>query len=145
MISILKDKKAISFSGWMEIIVFSVAIVIAMGIILSDLNTIHGENYTIGLGTDDTVVSIHNLESSLKTKTDTGTVSFLAGVGIITSTIWDIVTLVTTLLWTFIGGNWITTVLSWMHMDATIALLIRGIWFISIGFIIMKIFLKVRV
>jgi hypothetical protein len=145
--NLLNNKKGYSFSGWTEAIILSVIIVLAIGFIFVDLNDIHGGSYSIGLGTDDTIAAVNNLQTVLQNKTNTGTASFGTVAGITLSSSWDIVVTILSLIWNFISGNWINTICLYINpaFPPIIALLLRGLYFLSIGFILLKILFKVRV
>lgn len=139
------NKKGYSFGGWIEGILMSVVVVIAFGLVLSDLNQIHSQSYNIGLGTDTTINAITNLQSTIQNKTVTGEAKFGSVAGITLSSSWDMIVTVFAVVGDFLGGNWITTILGYMHIPSTISLIIRILFWMSLAFIIMKILFKVRV
>ena len=107
------NKKAASFSGWLEVIVLGVALVLAFGFLLNGdngLNSIHGGNYSLGLGTTETVNTLQNLQNQVQSKTQGGEVTFLGGLGMTLSTAWDMTLGMTNLIWGFITGGWLETI-----------------------------------
>ena len=140
----LMNRKAYSFSGWMEAIIFSVLIVLMIGVVFNGLNEIHGNSYDLGLGTSSVITSITNLQSQLQTKTTTGKVSFLTVVGMTLSSSWDIIISIITVIWNFLTGSWVETITGYMRFPPIVGLLFRAMYFISIGFVILKILFKVR-
>jgi len=140
----LMNKKAYSFSGWMEAIVFSVLIVLMFGLIFTDMNTIHDKDYNLGLGTDSVTTEIYGLQDTLETKTKSGEVSFLQVVGMTLKSSWDIILSVVTVIWNFLTGSWVETVTGYMRLPPVVGLLFRALYFLSIGWIILKILFKVR-
>jgi hypothetical protein len=141
----MKGKKGYSFGGWIEGILMSMVVVIAFGIVLIDMNDIHGKSYTVGLGTDSTITAITNLQSQIQNKTVQGEAKFGSVAGITLSSSWDMIVTVFAVVGDFLGGNWITTILGYMMIPSSIALIFRILFWMSIAFIIMKILFKVRV
>lgn len=138
------NKKAYSFSGWMEAIVFSVLLVLMLGLVFAEMNTIHDEEYNLGLGTDSVITEITGLQEALQTKTDTGEVSFVTAVGMTLTSSWDIITSIMTVLWNFLTGSWVETIAGYMRLPPMVGILFRALYFLSIGFVLLKILFKVR-
>lgn len=142
---LFKDKKGASFSGWLEVIVLCVAIVVLFAGIFKDMNTLHGKDYNLGLGTDTTIDALEKMQNTVQNKTQGGTVTFLGYLGMTLSTAWDMTLGLVNLIWTFITGGWLETILTdYLNFPATVTMLIRMLWFISLVFVIYKIIFRVN-
>lgn len=146
MIEILKSKRAATMQTWVETIVISVALVVLMGLVISDMNEIHGkDNSLAGLPTDSYKTAIDNYQENMNEKTTGGEVSFLSALGLTLSTSWDIIVSTTSLLWGFIAGNWISTILiDYMGLPIIIGWALRSIFYMAIGFLILKILFRIK-
>lgn len=136
-----------SFSGWIEIILFSLLFMVILGAVIGGLNKEYGNNYdsTFGLGTNDTLNSLTNLQDSFTTATAEGEASNNANSGISLSTSWQLVKAITSTTWNFVTGDWIIKSVALAQLPAILGVVLRILWFLSIGFILIKLLFKVAI
>lgn len=115
--------------------------------IIPELNENNNKSYTItGLPTSDFQDRFESYQSDLNTKLMNGTASFTT-LGLLSlTTAWDVlVTTFQTIIY-FITGGWIETIFTgYLHLSPIISIFIRGIFIISIGFILLKIVFRIKV
>jgi len=142
------NKKGASFSSWTEAIVGTVIfLMIAGGIILFQFTEIYGTptdtDTSFGLTTNTTLTALTNLQDSMKSVTQNGTAtSSSAGISVLDS--WALVKGTGSLVWDFVTGGWIEKVIVMMQLPALLGTGLRILYFISIGFIILRILFKVQ-
>lgn len=139
------NKRGYSISGWIEGIAFSIIIVIALGLVFTDMNEIHSKNYTLGLSVSDQIQKLTNLQSQTQNKTVEGEATFGADSGITLTSSWDMVVTAFTIIGQVLGGSWIMSLSNYMMMPPMVGMIIRTLWLLSLVFIIIKILFKVRV
>ena len=142
---LFNGKQGASFSGWLEVIVLSVAIVVLFSSIFSGMNTLHSKDYNLGLGTKSTVDALEKMQSQVQEKIQGGQVSFLGYLGMSLTTAWDMTLGLVSLIWNFITGGWLEIILiDYLYLPAEVTMLIRLLWFISLVFVIYKIIFRVN-
>lgn len=151
MINILqkKNKKAATMQSWTEGIGLMVAFVIVFGVIIAGMNSLYSKDYNVeGLETDTFESALETYQASQQEKLHGGEASFTSAVGLTVSTSWDVVTSTLSLVWNFITGQWIQTILvDYLHLGEigiTLAFILRGLLFIAVGFIVLRILFKVK-
>lgn len=141
------NKRGIGFSGWIEAILFSLLFVIILGTIIVGMNTKYNKNYdsTMGLGTNDTLTQLTGLQDSFSTATSEGEASNNAFSGISLSTSWQLIKNIVSISWNFISGAWIIKTVQMAGLPIILGLILRMLYFFSIGFILIKLLFKVVV
>ena len=145
----MMNKKAQTMQGWTEGIAIAVLFVMVFSIIVVGMNSLYSKDHAIeGLPTGDYYDKLKAQQDSMDEKFSEGDASFLGSVGLTISTSWDILFGTLTILWNFITGGWIETILvDYMRLGETgsvVAYVFRALFFLSIGFIILKILFKVK-
>lgn len=136
-----------TMEGWTVGIAFSVLFVIIFtGVVISGMNDLYSEDHeVVGLDTDGFESAFENYQESQQEKIKGGDASFTSAVGLTVSTSWDVIVSTLTLIWDFFTGGWIRTIIvDYMRVDSKVAFILRGLWFIAIGFMVMKILFKVK-
>lgn len=146
-ISKQKNKKGSTFEGWTEGVIFSIMFVIILGtIVLGGMNKIHNENYAIeGLKTDKINQNFKNYQEAQSDKISGGEASFLSIGGLSLSTSWDMITSVLTMVMDFITGGWTEALVSYLGLPEIVGFLLRGLWIVALGFIILGIVLRRKI
>jgi len=144
--SLKKNKKGSTFEGWTEGMVFSVLIVILVGVLIfPSMNAIHSGNKTVeGLPTGDIEQKFQSYQTSQSEKVAGGDASFTSAVGLTLSTSWDILIGALTMVMSFITGGWVETLVSYLHLPSQVGFFLRGLWIVSLGFIILRILFNKR-
>lgn len=141
---IIKNKKGYSMGGWTEGILLSMLIVMILGIVIGGFNVMYGKDNQIGLGTNTSKDYIA-YQSTLEREIAGGEAVFDAKSGLTLKSSWGIITAGINIIWDFLTGGWIETIIiKMMKLPAQVALIFRILYFLSIGFIILKILFKVR-
>jgi len=144
MRSILKNKKAYSLGGWSEGILLSILVVMVLGIIIGGMNVKYGEDHQIGLGGNTTKNAFIDYQSTLEREISGGEAVFDAQSGLTLKSSWGIIKAGITIIWDFFTGGWIETIVSYMMLPSAVAIIFRLLYFLSIGYIILKILFKVK-
>lgn len=143
---ILKNKKAASLQTWTESIILAVVFVIIFGLVVADMNDTHSKNYNVtGLSTSGYESAINDYQNATSTKLAGGDVSFTSVFGLVLSTSWDVISSTANLIWGFLSGQWIRTiVIDYLQMPAAAAWGISSIFFIAIGFLIIRLLFRIK-
>jgi len=140
----MMNKKAQTMQGWVEGISVAVLFVLVFTVIIVNMNDLYSKNHNIeGLPTNDFYNKLTEQQDSMEQKFGEGEASFLGGVALTISTSWDVLFGTMTMLWSFITGGWIETIIvDYLPLGDSgvyVAYIIRALFFLSIGFIILKI------
>ncbi len=123
-----------------EAIIISVLLVIIFGVIIAGMNDLYGKDYEVaGLETEGIMNAAEDYQKGMEEKYRGGEISFLAQVGFTLTTLWDIIFSTMNLIWSFLSGGWIQTITTdYMRLPAIIGFVFRMLYFIAIGFIVLK-------
>ena len=140
----MKNKKGYSLSGWTEGILLSVLIVLILAGIITNMNGMYNQDHQIGLGTNTTKNAYVDYQDTLQSQIASGEAEFSADQGLTLKSSWGILKSGVNIIWNFITGGWIETIVFYMKLPAEVALIFRILYFLSIGFIILWILFKVK-
>lgn len=138
------NKKGFSMVGWTEGILLSVLLVVAFGIIIGGMNVKYDKNNQIGLGGNTTESAFINYQSTLEREIGGGEVEFTAGEGLTLKSSWTVIKSGISIIWSFLTGGWIETIVMYLKLSSAVALTFRILYFLSIGYIILTILFKVK-
>ncbi len=140
------NKKGQTLQGWSEGIIIIVLFIIVFGVVIAAMNGLYSEEYAIvGLETSGIESSLESYQTGVEEKYRGGEASFLAQIGLTLKTSWDIIFSTMTLIWTFLTGGWIETITTdYMKLPIAVGLFFRMLYFLSVGFIVLKILFKVK-
>lgn len=140
------NKKGQTLQGWSEGIIILVLFIIIFGVVIVGMNKLYDKEHAIvGLETSGIESSLESYQKGIEEKYRGGEASFLAQVGLTLKTSWDIVFSTMTLIWTFLTGGWIETITTdYMKLPIAVGLFFRMLYFLSVGFIVLKILFKVK-
>ena len=131
--------------GWIEGILFTLLIVILLGVSFGAMNEKYNETYELeGLATQETLDSLITYQDTLDGELKAGEAGFNDD-GISLSSSWSILSSIRTIVWSFLTGGWITTLVFYMGLPMIVAVIFRVLYFLSLGFIILKILFKINV
>lgn len=144
--NIYKDKRGVTFSGWTEGILFSILFMFALATIMVELNNKYSKTYdpTFGLDTNTTYTNIINYQNDLQNATASGDMSG-TGLGMTLTTSWGVIKLIGAVIWSFFTGGWVEKTATLVGLPLYVGVVLRVLYFISIGFIIMRMLFKVKV
>lgn len=142
----MRNKKGQTLQGWSEGIIIIVLFVIVFGIIIVSMNGLYDkEHEVVGLETSGIETALENYHAGVEEKYRGGEASFLSQIGLTLKTSWDIIFSTMNLIWGFLTGGWIQTITTdYMRLPAIVGFMFRMIYFLSIGFIVLKILFKVK-
>jgi len=142
-----KNKKGATFEGWTEGIIFSIMFVIVFSlIVIGGMNKIHDEDFTVeGLGTGNIEGTFENYQESQSERLAGGDVSFLSAVGLTISTSGEVLLGALTMLMAFVTGGWAISLVSYLNLPEIVGYLLRGLWIVALGFILLRVLLKERI
>lgn len=134
-----------TFGLWTEVILFSIAFVIILGAIVADMDDKFGQSHdaSFGLTTNDTLSALVGTQSTLQTGVNEGQVTN-NNLGLSVSTSWNVIKSIGTITWNFITGGWIEKTVAMAQLPTIVGVVLRVLYFISIGFIILKLLFKVN-
>lgn len=136
-----------SITGWTEGILLSIAFVLILGIVITNMNGLHGKDFQIGLGTDTSADEFINYQDTAGTQIGGGTASFDSVNGITLSSSWGMIKEAFNVIGSFITGGWIEQIFAYTNLGEAgqiIASYLRIIWFIGLIFAIVYILFKVK-
>lgn len=131
-------------SGWVEISIFSLMFIIVGGMIVISLNGDYGKNYTIGMETNGTQNALTNYIDQFQTKTEGGEVTWTSSEGLSWKSSWDLIILISKIIWDVIMGNWIPFIISLLHWPSVVGVLLQVLYFLSAGFGIISLLFRSR-
>ena len=144
MRSIIKNKKGASLSGWTEGILFSILFIIVLGVVFAGMNASYGKSYSTGLNTNATEQAFIQYQDTINNQIGSGEADFTSSSGLTLKSSWGIIKSGTSIIWSFLTGGWIETIVGYMGLPPQVGLIFRILYYLSIGFIILKILFKVK-
>ena len=139
------NKKGVSMTGWTEGILLSVLLVAVLGIVISGMNTMYSENHQVGLGVNTTQNAFADYQGTLESEISGGEADFTGASGMTLKSSWGIVKSGMDIIWAFMTGGWIETITTdYMKLPEEVGVYVRILYFLSLGFIILKILFKVK-
>lgn len=136
-----------SISGWTEGILLSMAFVLVLGIVITNMNGLHDKNFEVGLGTDTSADAFIDYQDTAGSQIGGGTASFDSVNGITLSSSWGILKEAFNIVSSFLTGGWIEQIFAYTNLGEAgqiIATFLRIIWFIGLVFAIVYILFKVK-
>ena len=137
-----------SLSSWTEVALFMILFMTCIGIVVVSLNSDYGrsENPTFGIVTNSTLNEINQYQSTIEQGMEgEAETSSLTGVSL--GTAWGMIKAGMSIAFNFVTGSWIenaVNLLNWGAAGTALALTLRLLFVLSIGFILLKLILKVR-
>jgi len=144
---IIKDKRGFSLSGWTEVALLTTLFLLLMVIVIANFNVNYDKNYdgTFGLSNsisttqDDLTGYQDTLEQSVKQGEASST-----GLGLSLTTTWNIISEGSRIMWNFLTGGFIEQVAGMLRLPPIVGTILRILFVLSIGFIILKLVLRIK-
>ena len=140
------NKRGATLGSWIGAIVLSAAFMIMLGVAMTSMNTDYSATYdpTVGLGdrSQDVIDNFEELESTVDTNLQEGEVYFLESIGLSLSTSWVILKVTWSTIGSFLTGGWIEQAALMAHIPAAFIGVLRLLFFLAIGFILIKLLLN---
>lgn len=143
------NNKGGTFGIWIEIIVFIAMFIAVLTIMNADMNAKYSQSkdLTLGLNLSEQVTSLENYQSTIVNQSSSG--GGITDFGIIKlTTLPSILYSGISLIWTFVSGEFIFKLVSGMQLGVygtPIAVFFQILYVIAIGFIFLKLILKVEI
>jgi hypothetical protein len=144
------NKKGATYGTWIELIIFVVLFVGVLGILSYTINNNYGTNIDLsyGINSNDTINNLKSLQVDFDDTAKNGQASFSSlGIFMLT-TIPKMIMTVTSMVWGFVAGSWINSIVGLMNLGDYAGLIItlfKLLYFIAIGFILIKIVTRIVV
>jgi len=141
------NKKAYSLSGWTEVALLSTLFVLVFILIIANMNVTFDKSYdgTFGLQgqVEDTQSGLSGYQDTLQQNIKQGEASS-SGLGLSLTTTWSIVSSGANIMWTFLTGGYIEQLTGLLRLPTIVGIILRILFVLSIGFIILKLILKIK-
>lgn len=142
------NKKGASLSGWSEAALGMILMLGALMIIVGFMNAKYNQNNdpTFGMSTNSTLDSFKDYQGTLQTGMEgEASTNSINGVSLVSS--WGMIKTGLNIVFNFVTGGWINNavgLLSLGEIGNNLALILRLLFILSIGFILIKILFKVK-
>jgi len=142
------NKKGSSLSGWTEIAIGVIIFLGILAIVIVRMNSLYSETYnpTFNIVTNETLNSLKGYQGTLESGV-AGETAVNIDTGISLSTLGNIIISAVTIMWGVVTGSWIENIIGLLHFGQAgtlLALGLRILFVFSIGFIIIRLILKVK-
>lgn len=144
----LRPKKGASLSGFTEGALGIILFLSVIAVIIISMNNTYNktEDPTFGFSTNDTLAKYIDYQNKLQNATTTGVAQTnLFGLGL--DTIWAMVQIGVTTTWTMLTGGWISNAVGLLQLGDSgkaLALILRLLYIMAVGFIVIKLITKVK-
>lgn len=148
ILSIIKNKKAVSLGGWTEVAIFVSLFVLLFVAFIANMNSIYNKNIDGTLGLNDvastTQGSLSEYQNTLQQNVRTGT-SSSSGTGVSLSTTWGIIRAGANIMWDFVSGQYMYILCTdLLELPEVVGRMLQILFVLSIGFIIIKLVTKIK-
>lgn len=143
----MMNKKGYSLAGWTETAVFVTLFMLLIGMLIINLNVTLDEDYDSNFGNPD---RLSGVQENLKDYQDTLQQGVKEGQttsstdGLSWTKTWNIITAGADIMWSFLTGGFIEDVVGMIGLPTLVGTLLRILFVISIGFILIKLVLRVK-
>ena len=145
---IIKNCRAATYGGIIEIMLFIVLFIAVITIIGVSMNATYEKNndLTFGIVTNDTMNDLTEYQKTLDNSTKEGGMSF-SSLGILQLlTLPKMINGIMSLTWSFVSGNFINAIVDAMNLgdySFIVIVVFKLLYFIGLGLILLKILTKV--
>ena len=147
MKNLLKDKKGYSLSSWAETAVFVTLFMLLIALLIVNLNVNLDEDFDSTFGKPDRLTIVQKrligYQDTLKVGVEEGQATS-SGSGLSWTKTWSIISSGATIMWSFLTGGFIEDMISLIGFPLIVGRLLRILFVLSIGFILLKLVLRVK-
>jgi len=145
--SLIKNKKGYSLSGWTEVALLTTLFMLLIIGLIAEFNVNYDENYdgTFGLSNQlsSTQGDLSDYQDTLQQNVKQGeTTSGTDGISL--STTWAIISSGANIMWNFLTGGFIEQIVGMLMLPPIVGTILRILFVLSIGFIIIKLILRIK-
>lgn len=145
------NKKGASLSSWTEVALMVTLFVVLLGTLFVHMNAKYGKSYDLTFDghykfadlSSKTLSSLAGYQDTLQKSVLQGKADN-TGLGISLSTTWQIIAAGMGIMWEFTTGGWIEQVVAMAALPDMVGRVLRILFVLSIGFILLKLILKVK-
>lgn len=141
------NKKGYSLSGWAEVALLTTLFMLLIIGVIAEMNVNYNQNYdgTFGLSSSlsSTQGNLTDYQDTLQQSVEEGQASS-SGQGLSLTTIWNVISSGSKIMWNFLTGGFIEQVLGMLRFPPIVGTILRILFVLSIGFIIIKLVLRVK-
>ena len=142
-----KNKKGYSLSGWTEVALFTTLFMLLIISLIAYMNVTYDQNYDGTFGLSDSIETtegeLSDYQETLQQNVRQGQATS-SGDGISLTTTWSIITSGVGIMWTFLTGGFIEQIVGLMRLPSLVGRILRILYVLSIGFILIKLILKIK-
>jgi len=143
----IMNKKGYSLGGWTETALFVTLFMVLIGLLIVNLNVKLGEDYDKTFGSPDRLSGVeknlNDYQDTLQRNVKEGEASS-TGLGISLTTTWSIITSGAGIMWSFISGGLIEDLTGMVGFPLIVGRILRILFVLSIGFIVLKLVLRIK-
>ncbi len=145
----MKNKNGASLAGFSEVAIFFILIMGVILIIVSNMNIIYEKNNdaTFGIAQGDLKNRSIDYQSKIEEAVQSGEASTNTISGVSLTTIWAMIKLGLGYTYSFITGSWISGSVGLLGLEESgdlLAVVLRILYSLAIGFIAIKLIMKVK-
>jgi len=143
----IMNKKGYSMGGWAEVALFTTLFMLLIISLIAFMNVTYDKNHDGTFGLSDSISitqnELSNYQDTLQQSVKQGQATS-SGDGISLSTTWSIITSGMNIMWTFLTGGFIEQIVGLMRFPTAVGTILRILYVLSIGFILIKLILKIK-
>lgn len=144
---IFKDKGAYSLSGWAETALFVSLFMLLIGMLIVNMNVALDQDFDSTFGNPDRLSGVRGdlvaYQDTLKQAVEEGEATS-SGTGIGWTKAWSIITSGTRIMWSFLTGGFIEDMVGLVGLPFMVGRILRILFVLSIGFILLKLVLRIK-
>ena len=141
------NKKAFSLSGWAEIALMVTLFSLLFIGLIAEMNVKYNKNIDGSFGLQNLATNTQNnmsaYQETLQQSLSEGT-SASTGLGVSLSTTWNIINAGATIVWNFLTGGYIEQLCALVGLPMIVGNILRVLFVLSIGFIVLRLVLKIK-
>lgn len=146
--SLFKNKKGFSLAGWTEVALLSTLFVILIIGLIANFNVTYGGNYgseltPLNTQLGSTQTALVNYQDTLQQSVSQGQASS-SGLGMSLTTTWNIISAGANIMWNFLTGGYVEQLAGLLRFPTIVGFIFRMLFVISIGYIILKLVLRIK-
>jgi hypothetical protein len=144
---LLNNKKAYSLAGWTETALFVTLFMLLIAMLITNLNVTLDEDYDSSFGAPDRLSDIQDRLSGYQDTLQQGVTegkTTSSGDGLSWTKTWSIITAGADIMWRFLTGGFIEDVVNMIGLPVIFGEILRILFVLSIGFILIKLVLRVK-
>lgn len=144
---LLKDKRGFSLSSWAETALFITLFITLIGILVVNMNVKYDENFDKTFGNPDRLSGVeqdlNDYQTTMQQSVSQGQASS-TGLGISLTTTWSIISSGASIMWNFLTGGFVEDMVGLIGLPFIVGRILRILFVLSIGFIILKLVLRIK-